>query len=92
MAAELQRQMVQNDLAEKRTLPLKDAHSILAFCRFLDNAVIGVHSVASALPLQHMSFYRKTVARLVEAGELPFEAGELFEETFSTAFLKALAS
>jgi len=39
-----------------------------------------------------MSFYRKTVARLVEAGELPFEAKELFDETFSTAFLKVTVS
>jgi hypothetical protein len=92
MAIELQRQMVQNDLAEKRTLPLKDAHSILAFCHFLNNAISGIHSVSSALPLQHISFYRKTIERLIAAGQLPFEAKELFDETFSPAFLKATAS
>jgi hypothetical protein len=91
-AVELECQMLKNDLAEKRTLPFKEAHSILAFCYFLKNTVGGIRSVSTALPLQHISFYRKTVARLIEAGELPFEAGELFDETFSPAFLKAKAS
>lgn len=90
-AVELERQMVQNDLAQKRTLPLKDAHSILAFCNFLKHTVNGIHSVSTTLPLQHLSFYKKTVARLIEAGELPFETKELFDENFFPAFLKASA-
>jgi hypothetical protein len=89
VAAELERQMVQNDFAQKRTLPLKEVQSILAFCNFLKHTVSGVHSVSTALPLQHVSFYRKTIERLVQAGELPVEAGKLFDETFSAAFLKA---
>jgi hypothetical protein len=90
-AVELERQMLQNDLVAKRTLPFKAVQSILAFCNFLKNTVSGVHSVSTVLPLQHISFYRKTIERLVQAGELPVEAGKLFDETFSAAFLKATA-
>jgi hypothetical protein len=38
--------------------------------------------------MQHMVFYRRTVARLIETGKLPFEATELFDETFTSPFLK----
>ncbi|HEX3856273.1 MAG TPA: hypothetical protein VHY30_03120 [Verrucomicrobiae bacterium] len=92
MAIELERQMIKTDLAEKRTLPFAAVHSILSFCSFLKNATSGLHTISSALPIQHIAFYRKTVARLIETGELPFEATTLFDETFSPAFLKNLAS
>ena len=88
-AAELERQMLLNDFAKKRTMPLKEAQSVLAFCNFLKNVTSDVHTVISVLPIQHLAFYRKTVERLVEAGKLPFEAKEVFDETFSSAFLKA---
>jgi hypothetical protein len=92
LAAELQHQMLKNDLAKKRTLPVKAVHSILAFCNFLNNTVNGIHTVSTALPIQHISFYRKTIERLIKAGELPFEAKKSFDETFSAAFLKVLSS
>jgi hypothetical protein len=87
MTFELERQMLQNDLLEKRTLPFAAVHSILTFCDFLKNAPSGLHTISSALPLEHIAFYRKTVARLIEIGELPFEATELFDETFASPFL-----
>jgi hypothetical protein len=87
---EFQRQMLLNDLSEKRTLPFAAVHSILTFCDFLKNATRGLHTISSALPIQHIAFYRKTVARLIETGELPFEATELFDETFSPAFFKSI--
>jgi hypothetical protein len=92
VAAQLERQMLQNDLAEKRTLPFAAVHSILTFCDFLKNATGGLRTISSALPIQHVAFYRKTVARLIETGELPFEATELFDEAFSPAFLKSIAA
>jgi hypothetical protein len=91
VAVELERQMLQNDVAAKRTLPFVAVHSILSFCNFLKHTVSGVDSVSTALPLQHINFYRKTIERLIEAGELPCEAKELFDETFSAAFRKASA-
>jgi hypothetical protein len=89
---ELQRQMLQKDLSEKRTLPFAEVHSILTFCEFLKNATSGLRTISSALPIQHISFYRKTVGRLIETGELPFETKELFDATFSPAFLKTMAA
>jgi hypothetical protein len=85
---EFERQMLQKDLSEKRTLPFAEVHSILTFCEFLKNAMSRFHTISSALPIQHIAFYRKTVARLVESRELPFEATELFDETFRSAFQK----
>jgi hypothetical protein len=89
-AARLQRQMLSDDLARKRTLPIGEVRSILAFCDFLENAFDGYDMPPVAVPMEHFGFYRKTVKRLVESGELPFQANELFDATFSAAFLKSL--
>jgi hypothetical protein len=40
------------------------------------------------VPIQHLGFYRTTIKRLVENGELPYETGAHFENAFS-ALLKA---
>jgi hypothetical protein len=85
-------QMVQNDLARKRTLPPGDARSILAFHKFLKSAADGICITPTTLPIQHIIFYKKTVERLIEAGELPYEAKEQFHETLFTGFIKACVS
>jgi hypothetical protein len=89
-ATELERQMLQSDLARKRTLPIEDVRSILAFCAFLKKATCSARAPFCVLPMQHMGFYRKTVERLIEAGELSSEAKEQFDETFSSGFARAL--
>lgn len=89
-AVELERQMIKADLEHKRTLPIKEAHSILIFCFFLTSAANGTCIPPIALPFQHVTFYRKTVARLVGEGVLPFEAKQQFDATFSVQFLRAL--
>lgn len=89
-AVELERQMIKADLEHKRTLPIKEAQSILIFCFFLTSAASGTQIPPIGLPIQHVTFYRKTVDRLVAAGELPFHAREQFDATFSALFLRAL--
>jgi hypothetical protein len=91
-AIELECQMLQNDMAQKRTLPLNDARSILAFNDFLKSISAGICASSFTLPIQHISSCRKIVERLIEAGELPFAAKEQFEETFSSSFVKAFVS
>jgi hypothetical protein len=89
-AAELECQMLQSDLERKRTLPIEDVRSILAFCAFLKNETRSIRASFFVLPMQHMGFYRKTVERLIDAGELSSEAKEQFDETFSSGFARAL--
>jgi hypothetical protein len=91
-AVELEGQTLQNDLAFKRTMPLGDARSILAFYNFLKSTVAGIGVEHSILPIQHIVFYKKTIERLIEAGQLPYEAKEQFHETFFSGFVKAFVS
>lgn len=42
--------------------------------------------------VEQTAFYRKIVERLVEAGELPPYAMAQFDATFSSSFLRALAT
>lgn len=88
-AAELECQMLQSDLARKRTLPIEEVRSILAFCEFLKMR-LATRAPHCALPMQHLGFYRKTVERLIEARELPSEAKEQFDEAFSSGFVRSL--
>lgn len=88
-AVERQCQMVEDDLAHKRTLPLKEADSILSFHRFLKAVAGGAQVSSTALPANHIVFYRETVERLVEAGELPSSAEERFDAAFSVALQKS---
>ena len=87
-AARLQRQMLEDDLVHKRTMPLDEARSIVAFCNFIENATDAVRAPKVHVPIQHLGLYRNTVKRLVEGGELPYETGALFDGAFS-ATLKA---
>jgi hypothetical protein len=56
---EFERQMLQKHLSEKRTLPFAEVHSILTFCEFLKNAMRRLHTISSALPIQHITFIEK---------------------------------
>ena len=88
-AVELECNMVEDDLGHKRTLPLADANSILSFQRFLKAAASGARVPTTALPMNHVTFYRETVDRLVDAGQLPSDAKERFEAAFSVALQKS---
>ena len=87
-AIQLERQMLERDMAQKRTLPLADVRSIVAFCSFLEEAQNTAGAPKISVPIQHLGFYRQTVNRLVQGGELPAEAAEHFDKAFS-AMLKA---
>jgi hypothetical protein len=86
----LQRQMFEDDLARKRTMPMEDVRSIIAFCNFVENATDAVRAPRVAVPIQHLSLYRETLKRLVVAGELPYETAALFDTAFSAAAFKSL--
>src|SRR5580698_7226194 len=75
-AVQLQCQMFEDDMAHKRTLPMVDVRSIVAFNNFLQNSAEASNMV---VPFHHLSFYRRTVKRMVQDGALPYEAGEQFE-------------
>lgn len=89
-AVQLERQMLEDDLAHKRTLPLETVRSIMAFADFLQNAGDAARAPHVSLPIQHLSFYRDTVKRMVQGGALPYEAGAVFDKAFSAAALKSL--
>ena len=91
-AATVERLMLEDDLAHKRTPPSDEAgvHSIVNFCRFLEAAKLNLEFFPVAVSVVHFAFYRKTVAKLIEAGELPGRAQAQFEATFSSEFIKNL--
>ena len=89
-AAELERQALKNDSLYKRVLD-KDVASIFSFCEFMKAVVDEDNILTFDLPKTHTSFYRKTVMRLIEAGELPRVAQEQFDRTFSSNSINALA-
>ncbi len=89
-AVELERQMLKNDLLYKRVSD-EDVASIFNFCEFLKAVAEADEIVPIKLPPHHTAFYRKTVGRLIEAGELPAVAKEQFDLTFSPGFLEVLA-
>ena len=84
-AVQLERQMLEDDLAHKRTLPMEDARSIIAFCNFLENTAAAGEAVKASVPLHHISFYRDTVRRMVADGALPAEASEQFDAAITAA-------
>ena len=90
-ALELERRMIDDDFARKRTLPLEEARSILSFCHFIEAVRQGSQISPVALPILHVGFYRKTVRRLIEAESLPLEAGEQFENIFSHVLFESAA-
>ena len=89
-AFQLQRQMLKEDVLKKRTLPISEIRSIFAFCDFLESARDSIPMPPVRVPLWHIAFYRGTVIRLIEAGELPDEAITYFDATFSASILNSL--
>lgn len=84
-AADAERRMVEEDLEKKRAEPDECIVSVLGFCNFLTLAMRGVYGSLSALPFEHRAFYGRILQQLVDAGELPVEIKEHFEEIFSVA-------
>jgi hypothetical protein len=92
-AVELECQMLQHDAVQKRqTLSPEDTRSISVFYNFLKSAADGICIPPRTLPIQHIVFYKKTLERLIESEQLPYEAKEQFHETFLSSFVKAFVS
>jgi hypothetical protein len=91
-AVEVQHGIIEDDLANRRVAAVDDAQSIASFCAFVVAASRGSAFFCPPLPLEHCAYYRKIVQRMVEAGELPYDAQERFDLNFSQALFKALTS
>lgn len=82
---------LQGDLAQGRTLPSEEADSILAFCRFLVGAAGGALVWPRTIPMEHWTFYVKTVGRLVAAEGLPHNVKEDIEAALHNVFCCIMA-
>jgi len=81
-AMDAESSMLVEDFALRRPVPLEDAFSILHFYHFLLAAAVGISISPVSVPAEHIEFYRQTVDRLINGGELPETAQERFEATF----------
>ena len=74
------------DLARQQSLLPTDVGSILVFSQFIGAGGKCPHRsrISMAWPPAHVAFYRKTVCRLIEAGDLPLATLAEFEQTFDT--------
>jgi hypothetical protein len=91
-AVELEGRMLEDDLEQKRTSLTEDVTSILMFSLFIKTTLQKVPMLPVMVSADHVALYRKVVMELIEAGELPYEAKEQFEATFSPRFSHALAA
>jgi hypothetical protein len=82
---------LEKDLALGRTQPNEDTASILAFCRFLEGAIHSNLTLPQTMPMEHWTFYVKTVERLVTAEELPGRVKEEIEAAFHNVFCCIMA-
>ena len=76
--------MLEDDLAHYRLSMTADTLSIFSFREFVQMAKLGVFLHCSMhLPPEHIGFYRETVVRLIQAGELPSSAMNEFDQVFA---------
>jgi hypothetical protein len=82
------------DLAQQRPLLPTEVGSILVFAQFVSAGGKCPHSlqISMELPPAQVAFYRKTVRRLIDYGELPRLAADEFEQLFGTGTAKPKAS
>ena len=82
-ALELQATMLQEDIAQHRSKQDEDAFSILCFQQFVHAVKTGgTVRCLETLPLDHVEFYKETIVRLVQIGELPPLAMDQFDKAF----------
>ena len=78
--------LLEEDLDGYRSSFTGDEFSILYFRQFLRTATSGeVMHCIRCFPKRHIEFYKHTVARLVQAGELSSSALDKFEGAFAAA-------
>jgi hypothetical protein len=75
--------MLEDDLTHFRLTMTTDALSILCFWEFVHMAKLGIFLHCSMhLPTEHIEFYKETLVRLIQAGELPPMAINEFDHVF----------
>jgi len=75
---------VEENLAHYRLGITADTLSILSFRKFVQMAKLGIFLHCSMhLPPEHMEFFRETVLRLIQAGEMPPSAVNEFDQVFA---------
>ena len=84
-ALELQCHMLEDDAEHHRLASPEDACSILCFRRFVQTAKTGeAMEQLQPFPADHIEFYKETIARLIQADELPQSAMGRFDSTFAS--------
>ena len=76
--------MLEDDLAHYRLTITADALSILSFWEYVQMARLGIflhHSMH--LPAEQIEFYKETLVRLIQVGELPPSAINEFDYVFA---------
>jgi len=89
-AIKREHQMLENDLATNRPVSRQEAHSILSFCQFLTAIKSDLPMLPVVLSPGDTTFFRRTTDRLIEAGELPADAHDRFDEVFTVPLLQSL--
>ncbi|MGH7940081.1 MAG: hypothetical protein ACREE6_06005 [Limisphaerales bacterium] len=82
-ALDLEAKMLERDSENHRLYLPADAYSIFCFRQFVRVVKFG-GTIPNCKPLlpAHLNFYKKTVARLIEAKELPESATKAFDDAF----------
>src|SRR5579863_5665065 len=83
-ALELGGKILTENISRYRKSFTPDAYSVLCFRKFVRSARLGeaIHYIRF-LPPDHIEIYKKTVVRLVQAGELAASAMEQFDGAFA---------
>lgn len=83
-ALEAECHMLQDDLKRYGREFTDDGLSILSFGEYVHMVKAGnVLRCSTCLPPDHVEFYKETIIRLVQAGELPAQAMDKFDYAFS---------
>lgn len=83
-ALEVECQMLQDDLMRYDRELTDDGLSILYFGQYVQMVKTGnIMRCSRHLPHEHVEFYKETIVRLVQAGELPALAMDEFDYVFS---------
>ena len=75
--------MLEDDVEHYRSNLTEDILSILSFRGFIQMAKAdNVMRCCLRMPREHFEFYRETISRLMQAGELPPSAMDEFDHAF----------
>jgi hypothetical protein len=83
-ALDVECRMLEDDLAHSRLTMTTDTFSILCFREYVQMAKLGIFLHCSMhLPAEHIQFYKETLVRLIQAGQLPPSAVIEFDHVFT---------